>query len=292
MNDNDISECIACGYQGKWSLWRRFPDFLYGIPFVVMRCPVCGLGRTVPSPQMNIKYYEVNCRYDTLFTEKYELYRLFSLDLLETLRGILEPQGKKLLDVGCGGGFLVESAEQLGFYAEGIDANKRMIDFGKSRGLNLYQANAMDISFSKPNRYDVVVLSAILEHLSAPSALLQHIRANLLKEDGVILVSQASYDGLLPSIFSWGWYGWQPKEHFWHFTPSSFEKLAKRAGFKIVSMKRNSLYHPWFFKGQVIDLVGRNLAALLARLGHFMGRGDNFYMVLQPCSDLAVVSND
>ena len=276
-----VFTCIACGYQGKWRLWRRFPTFLFGVPFEVWRCPECGLGRTCPKPEVGVEHYEDNQRYNILFVEKRELYLKFAEALLKTLDDLIAPQGKKLLDIGCGGGFVVEYANQIGFQAEGVDANRQMVAFGRQQGLNVYQADVMEVSFGGADRYDVIVLSAILEHLPDPAKLLNHIRANLLKDDGFLLVSQASYDGLLPRLFPWGWYGWQPQEHFWHFTPASFGALSRRCGFVCRRLQRKSLYHPWFVTSRLRDLVGRNFAAILARIGYAIGRGDSFDCVLQ-----------
>lgn len=275
------NKCICCDYVGALPVKKTFPGFLFGQPFAVASCPQCGLGMTVPPPVITPEYYVENQRYDELFMQKAPLYRTFAANLLSVLEGIVNAKGARLLDIGCGGGFMVEEAGKKGFAAEGVDANAGIVAWCQQRGLKVFQANVLDMDLAIESKYDVVVLSAVLEHLQDPDILLTHVRQKLLKAGGLVLVSQASYDGLLPRVFSWGWYGWQPQEHFWHFTPEAMEKLANKTGYRVVTCKRNALHHPWFVQGNVKELLGRNLAAVLGRLGNIVGMGDSFDMLLQ-----------
>ena len=282
----DSEHCICCLKESRWKVQTRLPAVLFERPAEILRCCECGLGRTSPPPETGGDYYDDNPHYDEQFSSQRELYRKFAEELLSTLDGIVEPDGKRLLDIGCGGGFLVEAAATAGFQAEGIDANRNMVNWCRERGLQVQQGDVTMLK--KDNRcYDVIVLSAILEHVSEPKKLLNDCR-ELLSDGGILLIAQASYDGLLPSIFPWGWYGWQPKEHFWHFTPHSLTRLASQVALEDIRTVRVTLYHPWFITGGVKVIAGRNIAAILGRLGQFLGRGDAFNMVLRPTQEQAL----
>lgn len=233
---------------------------------------------TAPAPSCSAKeMYEENVKYEDLFSKKADLYRRFAEDLLRPLKNIMRSEDKRLIDIGCGGGFAVEAAMEMGFIAEGVEANAKVVEWCKGRGLNVIQGDIKKL-LSKTN-YDVVVLSAVLEHLPDPEKMLTACK-KILNPGGVILIQQAVYDGLLPSVFPWGWYGWQPKEHFWHFTPASLDVLFDKCGFRKVHSARYSLHHPWFLKGSIKELAGRNLAAVIARIGANMGRGDGLNIVI------------
>lgn len=278
----NIQVCIYCGYKGAWQKARELPAFLFGRSFTVLRCPRCGIGRTWPVPKLEKTYYSENEDYGVLFKQKQDLYIRFAQKLLSALVDRMDIVGKRLLDIGCGGGFVVESAGKMGFIAEGIETNRGMVAWCQERGLNVREADVVQMEGLVADKYDVIVLSAVLEHLENPVFLLEQIKAGLLKADGLVLISQASYDGMLPVLFPWGWYGWQPQEHFWHFTPVSFRRLADKAGFEVVHLTRSTLYHPWVLKGSVREIAGRNLAAIIGRMGVLLGHGDNFRAVLQP----------
>ena len=244
-----------------------------------MKCDQCGCAKTVPEP-VSLELYEDNSRYVELFTEKSEVYAKYSEKILSGLDGLVVAAGSRLLDVASGGGFLVEVAKARGYKAEGVELNKEMASWCQDRGLNVHHGDALDF-LDSCEPYDVIVLSSIIEHMENPLKLIAACR-KALNPRGVILVSQAIYSGLLPSIFPWGWYGWQPKEHYWHFTDKSLNRLFRNQGFEIIRTQKLSLHHPWFFKGGVKNIVGRNLVALIARIAILIGREDGYLLILKP----------
>jgi len=241
-----------------------------------MQCSNCTVGRTLPAPEAGLEYYKDNARNDDLFTHRAPIYKKFAEEILTHL-DILHSSKGRLLDFGCGGGFVVEAAMQHGYYAQGIEPNLAMCSWCAERGLDVTSKN-IDQLASENAPYDVIIFSSVLEHLENPFETLQSC-LRILAPGGVIVIAQASYAGLLPRLFPWGWYGWQPKEHFWHFSPTSLRKLCQRCNLQEIALIRGSLHHPWFVKGNLDVLIGRNLAALLARLGNAWGMGDNNYLL-------------
>jgi SAM-dependent methyltransferase len=281
MENDDVKtaqyECPCCG-GGEWRSATHLPSLLFDKSTDIIVCSACSCGATWPPPNLDDRYYQENQGYSDLFSQNEVLYSGFAKDLLKTLDGIIEVEGKALLDVGCGGGFLVQAATDANMIAEGLETNEDLVAWATQKGLSVSAGSVRQLR-EAGKRYDVIVLSAILEHLDDPRELLQSCRG-ILKIGGVVLVSQASFDGLLPQIFPWGWYGWQPKEHYWHFTPNSFARIAERSGYRTVKLERCSLHHQWFTKGGTKVIVGRNLATLIARLGDLINRGDSFTAVL------------
>lgn len=269
-------ECPFCGAKGEFKKAVRLPSFLFGVSASVRVCGGCGLGITEPRPS-TADFYEENERYEELFASRATLYHGFARQLLDNLSGLIDPSGKRLLDIGCGGGFVVEAAAKMGFISEGVEVNGAVVEWCRKRGLNVRQGDVQKIS--KDGKYDVIVLSAVLEHLPAPENMLNHCM-KMLKPGGLILVSQAVYDGLLPRVLPWGWYGWQPREHYWHFKKKTLEQFFKKKGFKLVRTRPYSLYHPWFIKGRLKDIIGRNMAAAIARAGNLVGMTDGFHLIL------------
>lgn len=270
--------CLICGGVSGWKHVASLPFFLFRRNAQVVKCVDCGVGRTFPAPVISIEYYESNDRNDVLFTERAAIYRYFAEELLSNLKKVSAKAGS-LLDFGCGGGFIVEAASKLGYQAEGIEANSAMVEWCQSRGLSVHHKEIAQL-VEEGRQYDVIVFSAVLEHLSDPYSVLVACK-QLLKPSGTIVISQASYDGLLPRLFPWGWYGWQPLEHFWHFTPDASSRMCARCDMYPAHLMRGNLYHPWFRRGTFLELIGRNLAALIARIGLRVGKGDSFYLFVK-----------
>jgi SAM-dependent methyltransferase len=275
MSEQEI--CPICKENTEWKLVTILPRFLFGLTARIVRCVECGIGKTLPPPQADYAYYEDNLDYLSLFSERTDLYRNFAKRLLSALDGVKLPISKRLLDMGSGGGFLLEVAEELGYESEGIEINAQLVQWCRSRNLRVIQGDVLKTPIKQ--RYDVIVASALIEHLPEPEVLFS-ICKEILNPGGVILMEQASYDGLLPRIFSWGWYGWQPKEHFWHVTPRAFSNMANRSKLRVLRLRRGSLYHPWFLRSSVKNIIGRNIAAVIGRIGHRVGLGDEFDAVL------------
>lgn len=270
--------CACCGSSNSWSGLLKFPKFIFGARYEVYVCEVCGCGCTFPQPKLNESFYENNGRYSELFLEHRNLYLEFAYELLETLEPLGLPRGSKLLDIGCGSGALVEAAEANGFCAKGIDSNKNVVDACRANGLDIYNIPVNKIPSVITEKQDVIVFSAVLEHLPDPYNALRAI-SKILSPNGCILISQADYTGMLPRLFPWFWYGWQPEEHYWHFSSESIATLVCRAGFKVSAIRRHSLYHPWTFDSNPKRFVGKNSAAAINILSNKLKRFDSFDLV-------------
>ncbi len=280
-NEFPLSEsipCLICGQSKGRGLVTHLPRFLFKKKASIFFCKGCGVGSTEPPPSTSFEYYKHNDRNERLFTDRSALYKGFSRTLLQLLK-IENPQSKKLLDFGCGGGFVVEAAKEMGFESYGIEVNMAMVSWCQGRGLNV-ESKSIDNLVEEGQKFDIIIFSAVLEHIEDPIMILLDCK-RLLNTDGIMVISQAAYDGLLPKIFPWGWYGWQPQEHFWHFNKNSVKVMANKSGLQVQTMIRNDLYHPWFTSGSITQLVGRNIAALIARVAALVNRGDNIILVVK-----------
>ena len=102
--------------------------------------------------------------------------------------------GKKVLDIGCGGGILTESMAQKGALAKGIDLGKAPLSVARlhSRESNLdidYEMiSAEDIAAREPATYDLVTCLEMLEHVPDPQSIVNAC-AQLVKPGGDVFFS-------------------------------------------------------------------------------------------------------
>jgi len=102
--------------------------------------------------------------------------------------------GKKVLDIGCGGGILAESMAQRGATVKGIDLGEAPLAVAKihAKEQNLdieYQSiSAEEIASQETNTYDIVTCMEMLEHVPDPAAIVKACE-NLLKPDGHVFFS-------------------------------------------------------------------------------------------------------
>ena len=98
-------------------------------------------------------------------------------------------EGKRVLDVACGGGILSEAMASLGAFVTGIDAGKAALTVArlhlKESDLNVnYQlSTAEEYSNIHPASFDVVTCLELLEHVPEPASIVEAC-STLVKPNG------------------------------------------------------------------------------------------------------------
>src|SRR5580698_3956090 len=103
-------------------------------------------------------------------------------------------KGRRVLDVGCGGGLLAESLAREGAHVTGIDLAPAMIEVARlhaaSSGLAVdYRlAGAEQLLSEAPAGFDVLTCMEMLEHVPEPAAMVRTLSA-LVRPGGALFVS-------------------------------------------------------------------------------------------------------
>ena len=102
--------------------------------------------------------------------------------------------GKKVLDVGCGGGILAESMAVAGAQAKGIDLSEKALKVADLHSLESgvqvqYEyISAEDLAKKEAGQYDVVTCMEMLEHVPDPLSIIKSC-ATLVKPGGKVFFS-------------------------------------------------------------------------------------------------------
>src|SRR5690625_3247976 len=102
--------------------------------------------------------------------------------------------GKKILDVGCGGGILAESMAKEEAEVTGIDLADNTLTVARLHGLesgvkvNYRKISAEDHAREQPGHYDIVTCMEMLEHVPTPPSIVQAC-AQLVKPGGWVFFS-------------------------------------------------------------------------------------------------------
>lgn len=113
------------------------------------------------------------------------------LDFIDARAGVT---GKKVLDVGCGGGILSESMAHRGANVTGIDLGEAPLAVARlhaeERGVNVdYQHISVEaLAAQKPGGYDVVTCMEMLEHVPDPASVIRAC-SNLVRPGGYVFFS-------------------------------------------------------------------------------------------------------
>lgn len=105
--------------------------------------------------------------------------------------------GKKVLDVGCGGGILSEGMAKRGATVTGIDMGDAPLSVAKLHKLEsqvdveYFKSTAEDFVAEHAGKYDIVTCLEMIEHVPDPSSVIKACRS-LVKPNGYVFFSTIS----------------------------------------------------------------------------------------------------
>lgn len=114
---------------------------------------------------------------------------------LEWINQLSPVSGKKVLDVGCGGGILADSMAHRGAQVTGIDLSTKALKVAQLHALEAQTPNlqyreisAEAIALEQPASFDVVTCMEMLEHVPDPSSVVRAC-SELVKPGGWVYFS-------------------------------------------------------------------------------------------------------
>ena len=231
----------------------------------VLACSKCHIARTDPPPPA-IPYEEEDFHAAFPFNSLDELppdWRRGVDMQAALLRRHLGPKGR-VLEIGCGQGFLLAAMVRAGLDATGVEPSKSAAAAAQRNGLNV--ATGYFTPADYPGPYDAVVLSHVFEHLDHPSKFLADIAASA--PGGLLLLAQANWRGLVPRKNQANWHAWAPTHHYWHFFPPGLARWLRTLGVEPVALEFSSLEHSGYWLSRVARWFpgGGDQFHLLARL--------------------------
>lgn len=157
--------------------------------------------------------------------------------------GKLLPKNKqaRILDVGCGSGFLLQFLQQQGYEnVSGVDASIEQVEFAKQQGLLVIHGNGLEF-LEHHKGYDLIFLTDIVEHLQKDELLemLRHVY-EALNSGGSAIVRTLNASSL---------YGGTGRyidiTHELSFTENSLRQIFLATGFTDILITDNRIPFGW-----------------------------------------------
>lgn len=212
----------------------KITDSQYGTRWTFFSCRECSFVFANPAPAQN----EIGEFYAALADEEYSQEgegrgRNFSR-ILERLRPLLPP-GAPLLDVGAASGIFLNLARNAGYRVAGIEPSAALVaDAEKLYGLQLFCGTAEQ--FKTRDKYGVITLLDVLEHVTDPNAFLTVLN-DFLAPGGMLVIVTPDIGSVAARIMGGRWWHFRVA-HINFFNRSSLDWLLKKHGFEIVLRKR------------------------------------------------------
>lgn len=136
----------------------------------------------------------------------------------------------KILDVGCGPGFLLSTLNKR-WDKYGIDVSKTALEHC-SKYAKVFHGELPKLKFKK-NMFDVVVMNHVIEHLPDPVEYLFEVK-KILKENGILIIATPDFDSGCARHFGKRYRMLHDKGHISLFTSFSLVKMLEDYKFEII----------------------------------------------------------
>lgn len=185
-----------------------------GVP--VMLCTDCGVVRQyVPFTAERLAEWYATEYLQHKYTHTYE----HDVDVArQRLAEYNISAGARILDIGAGNGAFVNEARARGLDAWGQDLSE------KSGSAHVYVGALHDVAFPT-DRFDVITMHDVLEHVVDPIGFLKEAR-RVLRRPGKLIVDFPNFH--VPE----GRHHWKKIEHLWMFTTAQLIDVLEKAGFE------------------------------------------------------------
>jgi SAM-dependent methyltransferase len=210
----------------------------------IIDCGRCGFKHALPLPDAadlerayRENYYaEEKPNFLAHAGEDQDWFALSQSDKLEIFERLLPPGRRRLLDIGCGPGFFLQTAIRRGWQGQGIEPSRQAAAHARQLGATVTEGFFGPQTAKTLGRFDAITLTNMLEHVPNPAAILTEARG-LLDEGGVLCVGVPNDFSPLQlaaraAVDAADWWV-APPHHLNYFDFSSLCTLVERLGFTV-----------------------------------------------------------
>ena len=137
--------------------------------------------------------------------------------------------GQRLLDLGCGNSIFLSRARSAGWTVVGADFDAKAVAATRDTGLDV-RLGGVEAFDPEVDRFDVITLSHVIEHVHRPLQMLTACHA-LLKPGGLLWLETPNIASTGHRLYGKNWRGLEPPRHLVLFSLASMQQALANAGF-------------------------------------------------------------
>ncbi len=150
--------------------------------------------------------------------------------LVEFARPVIKP-GVRHLDIGCSAGLLLQGfAEAFKAIPTGIEPGEAYRNYAQSSNLVVFPSRDALLA-DQPERFGLISMAHVLEHIAEPVAYLRELRERLLTPDGWLLLE-------VPNLYAHDSF---EVAHLLAFSPHTLGQVVQQAGYQVKYTRQTGL---------------------------------------------------
>lgn len=218
-------------------------------------CLVCNSLFLSPIPKATyLKNIYQHFTYSTGFLNEREI-RKNARSLIECCQK-LNPHSETLLDIGAGAGFLLNEAQIKGLSVIGIEPSEKLVTYGQNNFGVPIHCSRLTKALVKvlPHKFDIVILSHVIEHICEPQAFLNLV-LDCLAPNGVLAIETPNFDSWLSQMEGEDYTFLTPPEHVRLYSKQTFDELFKRLNVAVTVIAIATFSHRSHCKGIIKPVI-------------------------------------
>ncbi|MDH3251713.1 MAG: glycosyltransferase, partial [Ignavibacteria bacterium] len=168
-----------------------------------------------------------------IYQKRYEFFTRIINNQKENLRRTI-----RMLDAGCGDGYWLHRLSSIeGVEFTGIDYNPLRVERAREAAPSAHIRQGDILSLSTDERFDVILLNQVIEHVEDDHGLIRAVKA-LLSPDGVLILGTPNEGSSLHQLRNTRLGPLYQTDHVHFYTEAEMRKIISGAGFRVDSTMR------------------------------------------------------
>lgn len=237
------NKCPWCDSEkAQINLWLK-DEFLTKEDFHICECLNCGLLYTTPRPPKEKigAYYKSDEYYSHQENKKGFIPKLYEAVKKTNLKHKyhLATEGiktGKLLDIGCGVGDFIHTAEKKGWLCTGIEPSEDAKKIAQNRiKAEIFDSASLEQLLNQS--FDVITMWHVLEHVDNLRWQMEQLQ-RIIKPKGKIVIAVPNYKSYDAQFYKEQWAAYDVPRHLNHFNKTTLVNIFKSKGLQLIKTEK------------------------------------------------------
>lgn len=237
------NKCPWCGSEkAQISLWLR-DEFLTKEDFHICECLNCGLLYTMPRPDKDKigDYYKSEEYYSHQENKKGFIPKVYERVKKTNLKHKYQLASKglnvgTLLDIGCGVGDFLHTAETHGWDCLGVEPSEDAKAIAQKR-MKGKIISSEELETLSDGSFDLITMWHVLEHVDDLKWQIAQLQ-RLVKSSGRVVIALPNYKSYDGQYYKELWAAYDVPRHLNHFNRNTLAKIFKTSGLELIKMDK------------------------------------------------------